>query len=38
MKFSLFFMGYEKEEDMPSDPLERTKWVFMRKATLELTQ
>ncbi|XP_031561067.1 lactoylglutathione lyase-like [Actinia tenebrosa] len=37
MKFSLFFMGFEKEEDMPSDPLERTKWAFTRKATLELT-
>lgn len=38
MEFSLFFMGYEKEEDMPSDPVERAKWAFMRKATLELTQ
>lgn len=38
MKFSLYFMGYEKEEDIPKDTVERTKWAFMRKATLELTQ
>ncbi|XP_068084649.1 lactoylglutathione lyase isoform X1 [Anabrus simplex] len=36
MKFSLFFMGYEKE-DIPKDLNEHTKWTFSRKATLELT-
>jgi len=38
MKFSLYFMGYEKAEDIPSDPSTHTKWTFSRKATLELTQ
>ncbi|KAI8514850.1 Lactoylglutathione lyase [Branchiostoma belcheri] len=38
MKFSLFFMGFEKAEDIPSDPAECTGWTFSRKATLELTQ
>jgi lactoylglutathione lyase len=38
MKFSLYFMGYEKEEDIPTDEVERTKWMFTRKATVELTQ
>ncbi|XP_078674214.1 lactoylglutathione lyase-like isoform X2 [Branchiostoma floridae x Branchiostoma belcheri] len=37
MKFSLFFMGFEKAEDIPSDPAECTGWTFSRKATLELT-
>lgn len=38
MKFSLYFMGYEKAEDIPSDETERTRWMFSRKATVELTQ
>ena len=38
MKFSLYFMGYEKAEDIPSDPAAHAKWTFSRKATLELTQ
>jgi lactoylglutathione lyase len=38
MKFSLYFMGYEKAEDIPSDPLAHSEWTFSRKATLELTQ
>ena len=38
MEFSLYFMGYEKAEDVPSDPKERAKFCFSRKATLELTQ
>lgn len=37
MKFSLYFMGYEKAEDIPSDPEERTAWTMRQKATLELT-
>jgi hypothetical protein len=38
MKFSLYFMGYEKAEDIPSDGQERVKWTFTRPATIELTQ
>lgn len=37
MKFSLYFMGFEKKEDIPKDPQERKRWVFSRKATIELT-
>merc|ERR1712038_1109705 len=37
MSFSLYFMGYEAKEDIPSDEKERTLWMFQRKATLELT-
>ncbi len=39
MKFSLFFLGYPDAQDgeMPTDPVERAKWVFSRKALLELT-
>merc|ERR1719244_948676 len=37
MKFSLYFMGYEPAEDIPSDETERTSWCFSRKATVELT-
>ncbi|KAI9564974.1 hypothetical protein GHT06_008715 [Daphnia sinensis] len=37
MKFSLFFMGYENPNDIPSDEKDRTKWALSRKATLELT-
>lgn len=38
MKFSLYFMGYEDEADIPKDKEARRKWTFSRKATLELTQ
>ena len=38
MKFSLYFMGFEKAEDIPEDLEERKRWVFSQKATLELTQ
>ena len=38
MKFSLYFMGYENPEEMPKDDKELTKWVFSRRATIELTQ
>ncbi len=37
MKFSLYFMGYENAEDIPRDEKERMRWVFTRRATLELT-
>lgn len=37
MKFSLYFMGYEPAQDIPSDPAERIQWTFTRKATIELT-
>ena len=37
MKFSLYFMGFEKSEDIPTDPDKRHEWLFTRKATLELT-
>lgn len=38
MKFTLYFLGYEKAEDIPTDEKERTAWMFQRKATIELTQ
>ncbi len=38
MMFSLYFVGYEKAEDIPTDDTERTRWTFTRKATVELTQ
>ncbi len=38
MKFTVYFMGYEAAEDIPTDDTERTKWTFSRKATIELTQ
>lgn len=37
-KFSLFFMGFEAESDVPTNDQERTVWAMSRKATLELTQ
>lgn len=37
MKFSLYFVGYEKEEDIPQGKDEKTKWCFSRKGTVELT-
>ena len=38
MKFSLYFLGYENAEDIPKDETEQTRWMFSRKATIELTQ
>ena len=38
MKFSLYFMGYEDEANIPKDDKERTYWTFKQKATIELTQ
>uniref|UniRef100_A0A6A7G198 lactoylglutathione lyase n=1 Tax=Hirondellea gigas TaxID=1518452 RepID=A0A6A7G198_9CRUS len=37
MKFTLYFMGFEKPEDIPEDNEERKIWTFRQKATLELT-
>ncbi|XP_003388487.1 PREDICTED: lactoylglutathione lyase-like [Amphimedon queenslandica] len=37
MKFSLYFLGYENAEDIPTDKDERHSWTFSRKATIELT-
>ncbi|KAH9325327.1 hypothetical protein KI387_005505, partial [Taxus chinensis] len=37
MKFSIYFMGYEDSDSIPSGPVERTVWTFSRKATIELT-
>ncbi|XP_065942827.1 lactoylglutathione lyase [Magallana gigas] len=37
MSFSLYFMGYDKAENIPQDETERTRYVFQQKATLELT-
>ncbi|XP_063221987.1 lactoylglutathione lyase [Bacillus rossius redtenbacheri] len=37
MKFSLYFLGYERADDVPADPRELAEWTFSRKATLELT-
>ena len=39
MKFSLYFMGYPDDSDgpIPEDPVERARWVFGRKALIELT-
>uniref|UniRef100_A0A1B6KHS6 lactoylglutathione lyase n=1 Tax=Graphocephala atropunctata TaxID=36148 RepID=A0A1B6KHS6_9HEMI len=37
MKFSLYFMGYENANEIPSESKERAEWTFSRKATIELT-
>lgn len=37
MRFTLYFMGYERTADIPTDPVERARWVFTRPALLELT-
>lgn len=40
MKFSLYFVGYEKSEDIKNElsSPERISWTFGRPATIELTQ
>jgi len=38
MKFSLYFLGYENQKDIPTDKRESIEWTFSRKATIELTQ
>jgi len=37
MKFSLYFLGFCKAEDIPQDEDEKTEWTFRQAATLELT-
>jgi len=37
MKFTVYFLGYEDEADIPTDEEGRMAWCFSRKATLELT-
>ena len=37
MKFSIYFMGFEDEADIPDTDEERLAWCFSRKGTLELT-
>lgn len=38
-KFSLYFLGYENADDVPTGSnRERTNWAMSRKATVELTQ
>jgi len=36
-KFSLYFMGYVDESQVPTDEGERHRWLFQQPATLELT-
>ena len=38
MKFSLFFMGYAAEADIPKDESAKNLWLWKQKATVELTQ
>ncbi|XP_078131080.1 lactoylglutathione lyase-like isoform X1 [Sander vitreus] len=37
MRFTLYFLGFEKKSDIPADIRERTAWTFSRHATIELT-
>jgi lactoylglutathione lyase len=39
MKFSLYFVGYLREEDgpLPDDPKARTEFTFLQKGAIELT-
>lgn len=37
MKFSLYFMGYAKQEDIPVERSERGEWAFRQPGTVELT-
>lgn len=38
-KFSLYFLGYENSDDIPTySNADRTCWAMSRKATVELTQ
>jgi len=36
-KFTIYFMGYVNEEEIPQEEGERKKWLFQQPATLELT-
>jgi lactoylglutathione lyase len=37
MNFSLYFLGFHSEDDIPDDPKDRVEWMFKQPATLELT-
>eukprot|EP00117_Sycon_ciliatum_P007669 scpid69038/ scgid10680/ Lactoylglutathione lyase; Aldoketomutase; Glyoxalase I; Ketone-aldehyde mutase; Methylglyoxalase; S-D-lactoylglutathione methylglyoxal lyase len=37
MKFTLYFCGFEAAEDIPEDDAARARWLWSRKATVELT-
>ncbi|KAH0951396.1 hypothetical protein HN011_008109 [Eciton burchellii] len=37
MKFSLYFLGYENQKDIPTDRKESVIWTFNRPAVIELT-
>lgn len=36
-KFSLIFLGYQEDDDIPEDSKDRIEWMFNQKACLELT-
>lgn len=38
MKFSIYFLGFEKAIDIPNDRRECLEWTFTRRGALELTQ
>ena len=38
LKFSLYFMGYAKKEEIPTDEKERAKWCMGGRSSVELTQ
>ncbi|ENN74734.1 hypothetical protein D910_06474 [Dendroctonus ponderosae] len=38
MKFSLYFMGYQRSTPGQLGSIARTEWALERKATIELTQ
>lgn len=38
MKFSVYFMGYADEKDIPENEVERAAWAFRQPGTVELTQ
>lgn len=37
MEFTLYFLGYYDPRLIPEDPADRTEWMFMQPACLELT-
>uniref|UniRef100_A0A0R3RYD4 Lactoylglutathione lyase n=1 Tax=Elaeophora elaphi TaxID=1147741 RepID=A0A0R3RYD4_9BILA len=37
-KFSLYFLGYKPESEIPSDPVEQKRYALSTLATIELTQ
>jgi len=36
-KFSLYFLGYHSQDDIPESQADRVEWMFSEPATLELT-